>query len=183
MSAIVAGRFDRSPNADAALDALRLEGFADAEVDAFALNPPGQHALHPMGGDVHEDAGTRGAGMSALLGAALGLFIGLIVGSIASLYFGAPALFGIGALGALVGAFAGVMRTLHDPAPAEHTTTHPVEMPAGRMIAVCVDRAGTQDRAIGVLRRHGALEVGRAQGQWLDGGWRDFDPRSPLAAL
>jgi len=34
-----------------------------------------------------------------------------------------------------------------------------------------------------VLRRHGAQELGRARGQWRDGAWRDFDPRSPLAAL
>ena len=76
-----------------------------------------------------------------------------------------------------------LVRTLHDAGRRDHTPEHPVEMPAGRMIAVCVDRAGSEPRAINVLRRTGAREVGRAQGQWRDGGWRDFDPRSPLAAV
>jgi hypothetical protein len=56
-------------------------------------------------------------------------------------------------------------------------------MPAGRMIAICVDRAGSEDRAIALLRRHGASDLGRAPGQWRDGAWRDFDPRSPLATV
>src|SRR5881394_983284 len=183
MSNIVAGRFERSLDADAALEALHREGFAPAEIDAFAVNPPGQHALLPAGGDVHSDAGARHAGYGAAIGGALGLVVGLVVGSIASLHLGAPALWMIGGVGALVGAFAGVMSHLHDATPRDHTPEHPLEMPAGRMIAVCVDRAGSEPRAVSVLRRNGAREVGRAQGQWRDGGWRDFDPRSPLAAV
>ena len=183
MSRIVAGRFDRSIDADAALVALRREGFAEAEYDSFAVNPPGQHGLNPIGGDVHADAGTHGAGTTAVIGAALGLVVGLVIGSIASLHLGATALWLIGGLGAFVGAFAGVMKKLHNPRRSEHTTEHPVEMPAGRMIAVCVDRAGTEDSAVSVLRRNGARDVGRAQGQWRDGAWRDFDPRSPLATI
>jgi hypothetical protein len=184
MSMIVAGRFERSLDADAALTALSRDGFDQAEIDSFAVNPPGQHGLTPVGGDVHSDAGTLGAGTTAAIGAGLGLVVGAVIGSIASLHLGAPALYLIAGLGALVGAFAGVMRKLHDPKPAEHSHEHPaMEMPAGRMIAVCVDRAGSEPRAIDVLRRHGARDVGRARGEWRDGAWRDFDPRSPLAAL
>jgi len=184
MSRIVAGRFERSIDADAALAALRGEGFADAEIDSFAVNPPGQHALTPIGGDVHADAGTRGAGLSATIGAALGLVVGLVIGAIASLHLGAPALFFIGGLGALIGAFAGVMSRLHHPGRNEDTREHPArEMPAGRMIAVCVDRAGTEEHALAILRRSGARDIGRADGQWRNGSWRDFDPRRPLAAV
>jgi hypothetical protein len=183
MSMIVAGRFERSLDADAALVALNRDGFSETEFDSFAVNPPGQHGLHPVGGDVDEDAGTLGAGTTAAIGAGLGLVVGAVIGSIVSLHMGAPAFFLIAGLGALVGAFAGVMRKLHNPKPTEHTREHPVEMPAGRMIAVCVDRAGAEPRAIDVLRRHGARDIGRAQGQWLNGAWRDFDPRSPLAAV
>lgn len=183
MSNIVAGRFERSLDADAALDALLREGFPEAEIDSFAVNPPGQHGLHPAGGDVHSDAGARHAGYGAIIGGALGLVIGLVIGSIASLHFGAPALWLTGGAGALLGAFAGVMSHLHDATRLDHTPEHPLEMPAGRMIAVCVDRAGSEPRAVSVLRVYGAREVGRAQGQWRDGGWKDFDPRSPLAAV
>jgi len=183
MSTIVAGRFERSLDADAALEALRRDGFSQAEIDAFNVLPPGQHALSPLGGDVHSDAGAQHAGTGAAIGGALGLVVGLVIGAIASLHLGAPALWIIGGGGALIGAFAGVMGRLHDATRRDHTPEHPVEMPAGRMIAVCVDRAGSGDRAISVLRRHGALELGRTQGQWRDGGWKDFDPRSPLAAV
>ena len=183
MSHIVAGRFDRSLDADAALEALRRDGFSDEEIDSFHVNPPGQHGLHPAGGDVDSDAGARHAGHGALIGAGLGLLIGLVIGSIASLHLGAPALWIIGGLGALLGSIAGVMGKLHDAGRADHTAEHPVEMPAGRMVAVCVDRSGSEPRAIAALRRHHARDVGRTQGQWRDGGWRDFDPRSPLAAV
>jgi len=44
MSRIVAGRFDRSIDADAALERLKRDGFARSEVDAFYVGPPGQNA-------------------------------------------------------------------------------------------------------------------------------------------
>jgi hypothetical protein len=183
MSNIVAGRFERSLDADAALEALRRDGFPEAEIYDFAVNPPGQHGLHPAGGDVDSDAGAQHAGAGAAIGGALGLVVGLVIGSIASLHLGAPALWIIGGGGALIGAFAGVMSHLHGASRGDHSPQHPVEMPAGRMIAVCVDRAGSEARAVTILRQHGARGLGRAQGQWRDGGWRDFDPRSPLATV
>jgi hypothetical protein len=33
-----------------------------------------------------------------------------------------------------------------------------------------------------VLRELGARDLGRAEGTWRSG-WKDFDPRSPLAAV
>jgi hypothetical protein len=183
MSNIIAGRFERIVDVDGALEALRRAGFAPAEIDSFAVNPPGQHGLTPVGGDVHEDAGTRGAGSAAAIGAVLGLVIGAVIGAIASLHIGAPALFILAGLGAFIGAFVGVMSRVHDPRPGEHSTEHPIEMPAGHVIAVCVDREGTEPRAVSILRKQGATQVGRTQGQWRDGGWSDFDPRSPLATV
>jgi hypothetical protein len=182
MSKIIAGRFEGIADVDPALEALRRAGFSQAEIDSFAVNPPGQHGLHPIGGDVHEDAGTHGAGRSAAIGAGLGLLAGAVIGAIVSLHLGAPALYVIAGICALVGAFAGAMLRVHDPRPHEHTTEHPMEMPAGHVIAVCVDRDGTEPRAVTVLRDHGASEVGRAQGRWING-WRDFDPRSPMATV
>jgi hypothetical protein len=51
------------------------------------------------------------------------------------------------------------------------------------MIAVNVDRQGMELRALNVLKRCGARDVGRAEGEWRDGSWRDFDPRAPLATM
>ena len=68
MSRIVAGRFDRSVDADAALDALKRDGFSRTEVDAFYVGPPGQNARTPIGGDTQSDAGSRGCWRSRASG-------------------------------------------------------------------------------------------------------------------
>lgn len=155
MSQIVAGRFDRTLDADAALEALTLEGFARDEVDAFYVSPPGENALMPLGGDAPSSEGSRRGGMGAGIGAAIGLVAGLIAGALASFHAG----------------------------ERRHASLeHPVEPHGGRMIAVRVDRPGTVRSAAEILRQHNARDVGRAQGRWRNG-WRDFDPRNPLAAV
>ena len=178
MARIVAGRFDRSVDADAALDALKRDGFSRAEVDAFYVGPPGQNARTPIGGDTQSDAGSRGAGRAGAIGAGIGAVAGLIVGALIGFN---EALFACG-LGALVGAFAGVMTSLHGGSRREASPQHPVESRGGRMIAVRVDRSGSEALAVNTLRAHNARDVGRTEGEWRDG-WRDFDPRTPLATI
>ncbi len=51
MTPIIAGRFEQEAQADRAADALRQQGFAAEDVTVFYLNPPGQHATFPVGGD------------------------------------------------------------------------------------------------------------------------------------
>ena len=180
MSRIIAGRFDRSVDADAALETLKREGFSRQEVDAFYVSPPGQNAMTPFGGDApHSSEGSRKAGMGAAVGVAVGLAAGLIIGSL----IGAHAVLLACGLGALVGAFAGTMITLRGGNRRLASIEHPVEGRGGRMIAICVDRVGTEALAARILRANNAREVGRAEGVWRDGSWRDFDPRQPLAAV
>ena len=179
MSRIICGRFDRSVDADAALEALKRDGFARSEVDAFYVAPPGQHARTPIGGDAQADAGSLGAGRCGVIGAVAGLAVGLIIGSL----IGAHVVLLACGLGALAGGFAGAMVGLHGGVAREATREHPVEPRGGRMIAVCVDRAGTEHTAIDALRRNNARDVGRTEGTWRDGSWRDFDPRQPLATV
>jgi hypothetical protein len=180
MSRIIAGRFDRSVDADAALEALNREGFARHEIDAFYVSPPGQNAMTPIGGDApHSSEGSRKAGYGAAVGAAIGLAVGLIIGSL----IGAHAVLFACGLGALVGAFGGTMMTVRGGRPSEASIEHPVESRGGRMIAVLVDRDATEPKAINILRSCNAREVGRTEGVWRDGSWRDFDPRQPLAAV
>jgi hypothetical protein len=177
MSRIVCGRYDRTLDADAAVQALRREGFQPPEIDSFYVSPPGQNQLTPIGGDVHSDAGARHAGRGAAMGALVGVFAGLV----ASIHLGEASIFLGAFLGALIGAFAGAMTRLHGASKFEGTREHPVESRGGRMIAVNVDRGGTEDVAMGILRRTGARDVGRTFGEWRDGSWQDFDPRTPLA--
>jgi hypothetical protein len=47
------------------------------------------------------------------------------------------------------------------------------------MVAVRVDRAGTEPRAIETLSRFGARDIERTEGTWREGDWKDFDPRVP----
>jgi hypothetical protein len=86
-------------------------------------------------------------------------------------------------LGAYIGSFAGSMTRVRGGQRSSASVEHPVEPRGGRMIAVNVDRRGTEKRAIDLLKRHTARDVRRAEGEWSNGSWRDFDPRAPLAAV
>jgi hypothetical protein len=184
MSRIICGMFDRTLDADAALEELKREGFQGSDVDDFYVSPPGQHAMTPVGGDSpHASEGSRTAGIGAGLGAAVGAVLGAAAGWIVSGDLGLVVVpLGAG-LGAYVGSFAGSMMRVRGGRRDAASVEHPVEPRGGRMIAVNVDRAGTDRRAIEILRRHDARDVRRAEGQWADGSWRDFDPRAPLAAV
>ena len=183
MSRIICGMFDRTLDADAALEELKREGFRRAEIDAFYVSPPGQHDLTAVGGDSNSSEGSRTAGIGAGLGAAIGAVVGAAAGWLVSGDLGLVVIpLGAG-LGAYVGSFAGSMARVRGGQPAAASVEHPVEPRGGRMIAINVDRAGTEKRAIESLRRHSARDVRRAEGEWANGSWRDFDPRAPLAAV
>lgn len=53
----------------------------------------------------------------------------------------------------------------------------------GPMVAVCVDRPGSEAAAILILSRCGAWQIERAPGVWRDGGWADYDPAGPREVL
>jgi hypothetical protein len=182
MSHIVAARFDRSIDADAAVADLESEGFGTSEIESFYVSPPGQHGSYPLGGDSHSDAGARFGGLGALIGAVVGAGAGLALGTLASLEHGFVAIVLAIGLGAYIGSFIGAMVKLRHGRRRDATAEHPVEPRAGRMIAVNVDQPQMEARALAVLKRHAARELGRAEGEWRNGSWRDFDPRRPLGA-
>lgn len=181
MSRIIAGRFDVTVDADAAVAALRREGFNSEEIDSFYVAPAGQHAMTPLGGDSFSGEGARHAGRGALIGAIAGALVGFGIGWVVasgSDYAVIVLLFCTG-VGAYVGSFLGAMKKVRGGKRSQASIEHPVEPKAGRMIAVNVDRAGMDGRALKVLRELGARDVGRADGTWRNG-WKDFDPRVPL---
>ena len=181
MSKIIAGRFETQPEADRALEGLAKAGFSAQEYTSFYLAPAGQHAEYPIGGDAHHDEGTKRSGKTAAAGAAIGGVTGLAIGSAAAAaaepgFTAAGAIAGAG-VGAYVGSLAGGLKGTRSGDPEKASIEEPVERASGVMVAVCVDRDGTDGEALQVLQRHGALEVERASGEWRSGSWVDFDPR------
>ena len=180
MSKIIAGRFDATVDADAAIEALRREGFAGDEIDSFYVPPAGQNAMAPFGGDApHASAGSRFAGFGAIVGALVGAVLGALVGLAVDSRYGAVAVLFAAGVGAYLGSFVGTMRKVRGARPGEASVEHPAEPKGGRMVAVRVDRPGTDAAALRILREFRARDVGRADGTWRNG-WEDFDPRAPL---
>jgi hypothetical protein len=182
MAKLIVGRFDNIVDATHALDALPAEGFALREYGLFYVGPPGQHAIYPIGGDAYSDEGAKDAGKGAVAGAALGGAAGLAVGAAtaAALPFaGVVAVLAATGVGAYIGSLFGALSQTESGDPDEATPEHPVEQPGGPRIAICVDRPGTEPRAIEILKRFRAKDVSRAEGEWHEGNWKDFDPRVP----
>lgn len=185
MANIIAGIVETQEAMDRVLEALQAQGFGGDDLTTFYLNPPGQHATYPIGGDTHHDAGTKRAGKTAAAGAAVGGITGLALGSAVAAAtdsgLGAVAAIAGAGVGAYVGSLAGGLTGTEHAKPQEASTEEPAERNAGYMVAVRVDN-GDERKAIDTLRAHGAHEIGRASGVWLPGArpaWTDFDPRTP----
>ena len=183
MARIIAGRFETQHEADAALAALAAAGLEKHEYSCFYVLPPGQHDLQPTGGDApHHSEGTKDAGKTAVTGGAIGGVTGLALGTVAAAASepGFTAVAGIAgaAIGAYAGSLAGGLAGSRQSDPEKATPEEPAERNAGVLVTVNADRDGIEDRAIQTLRSHGAREIERAEGNWQDGSWIDFDPRS-----
>lgn len=180
MSKIVAARFPDMAGAQAVLEALPRQGFDRSEFQSFYLNPRGQHALHPAGGDSSADEGAEqadeGAVRGALIGACLGLLAGIVLWLIVDRLV---AVLALAALGAYVGSLVGALSRMRAGNARRATREHPVERPPGQMVAIQVDRPGAETRAIETLQRYGARDIERTEGEWRAGNWQDFDPRIP----
>ncbi|MDR5819646.1 glycine zipper domain-containing protein [Caballeronia sp. LZ043] len=178
MSLIIAGRFQTFPAAEAAAQRLFNNGFVEEDVTLFFVNPSGQHARHPIGGDVGTDAGASAAPKGAGKGVTIGAVAGAVVGAAIFAVFHAPLLVSVIAagVGAYVGSLVGAMSHTRKPktsAQAEEPMRH-----AGVVVAVHVSPE-TQGQAADALRAAGGVDIERASGRWKQGRWSDFDPLQP----
>src|SRR2546423_149775 len=78
MTRIIAAVFDDEQAATAAAHELRNAGFEAADLDQFALNPPGRHNRLPLGGDEDADPKAEGGDGGAVTGAAIGSAVGAV---------------------------------------------------------------------------------------------------------
>ncbi|SAK76028.1 membrane protein [Caballeronia fortuita] len=178
MSLIIAGRFQTFRAAETAAQKLFARGFLEEDVTLFFVNPSGQHARHPIGGDVATDAGARAAPKGAGKGVTIGAVVGAVIGAAIFAVFKAPLLVSVIAagVGAYVGSLVGAMshtKKPQDAAQAEEPARH-----AGVLVAVHV-APETQEQAAATLREEGGMDIERASGRWQQGRWSDFDPLQP----
>jgi hypothetical protein len=167
MSTIIAGEYDTFDEAGRASEALRAAGFDASSIAVFFNNAPGRHATFPIGGDEFADPEAQELNKGLAKGAAAGAGVG------AAAAVGGP-LAGAAAagVGAYVGGLAGVASEsqAHDDEPRKLW-----RRPAAVIVAVALERSG-EDGAIDALRRTGARNIERAEGDIRDGDWADFDP-------
>ena len=184
MSLIVAGRFHTFDKAEQAAAQLFTRGFLEEDVSLFYVNPPGQHAIFPVGGDVDVDRSMRpaqkGAGGGVVVGAVIGAGVGAAI--VAATHMSALVFVIASAVGAYIGSFIGAMGTTRHakddpPLAASHREDQQPVRESGVLLAVHVTDE-TRRMAEDVLRDAGALEVERASGRWQRGKWADFNPVS-----
>ena len=193
MTPIIAGRFDQESQATVAVESLRRQGFSSDEVSVFFLNPPGQHATFPVGGDSDASIGATDAHNGAMKGAAVGGAVGLGIGLAVSPLLGPLGpLAGAGAgayAGSLVGAFgdmkdpaeaaADAAETPHssDPLPPKSAPDVAAPRPCGYMVAARIADVIKRSTAVEILRSAGALDLEQAEGIWQAGKWVDLRSR------
>ncbi|HZZ12686.1 MAG TPA: hypothetical protein VFE79_18530 [Paraburkholderia sp.] len=178
MSLIVAARFTTFPAAEEAAQKLFNAGFVEEDVTLFFVNPRGQHARYPIGGDTGTDANAKEAPKGAGLGVTIGAVAGAVVGVGIFAAFSAPIIVSLIAagVGAYVGSLAGAMMATREGGKAGHRTPfHEETRDSGVLVAVHVSPDNQFDAAR-VLREAGGVSVERATGRWQQGRWADFDP-------
>ncbi|HTS23206.1 MAG TPA: hypothetical protein VMN79_15505 [Casimicrobiaceae bacterium] len=184
MTDIVAGRFEQQTDAQAAVERLLRHGFRRDDVSSFFVNPPGQHARFPVGGDRNVSPGARGAGVAAIAGGVIGGAVGLVFGLAASHVFGLVSTIAGAVAGAYLGVLAGALARLQDRKTARRTGADATEVRhGGIMVAAHTPTATSRDEAVRALRSSGAIDVEAAQGDWRQGQWADFDPTRPPARV
>src|SRR5262245_6447874 len=117
MATIIAANFETETQAERAVEKLNELGFAAERLCSFFLNPPGQHAAFPIGGDRDESPGAEHAEKGAAKGAAIGGAVGLAVGLAATPFAGPAAAVGGAGAGAYTGALVGALGTLGEHKP------------------------------------------------------------------
>ncbi|MDQ2961801.1 MAG: hypothetical protein M3R31_01380 [Pseudomonadota bacterium] len=170
---IVAGRFEQQADADAAVAELVRRGFDRDHVTSFFVNPPGQHAQFPLGGDRAVSPGAKTGGVGAATGAAVGGAVGLGLGLAATPVVGPVAVPAAAGVGAYVGALAGALGKMEDsPAEARPYEEAPPEVRhAGVVVAAHAPEPEQRASALDVLQAAGAqdIETPRAIGAMANG--------------
>lgn len=177
MSLIVAARFGTFEQAENTAAMLMKKGIHQDEIQLFFVNPAGAHARYRMGGDYFSDPAASGAHYGAVVGAAVVGLIGALVGGLLAFTLSdaiMPIVGGAG-VGAYIGSLGGAMYHLgRKPGPTEQVESVKKDRASGVVVAVHAEDEAERSVAM-ALHDAGGVEVERAQGQWVNGRWEDFD--------
>ena len=188
MATIIAGRVETQQRADDLMAQLQSNGLSASDMQVFYVNPPGQHGTYPIGGDVDADTGMKETSVGQASGIAAGAAAGLAAGAVAGAVIPplAPVLaVAMAGVGAYVGSMAGAMaatRTGEEEKLETETSTPDHDAygtrRGGMMLAVRVEPAN-EPLVIDALQAAAVDDIERAEGDWQEGGWVDFDPLRP----
>lgn len=176
MSTIIAGRFDEQTAVDAAVSALRSAGFPSDHISTFYVTPAGQHARYALGGDHDKSTGAQESAQGTAAGTTTGGLVGAAIGAVTTPLTGPIGAITGGLVGAHVGNLVGALGKMKDD---QGTEDAPAIRHAGLMVAVSTPNAQCEERAIAVLRDHGAQALESGAGHIVHGDWEDFDPSAP----
>ncbi|MDL2357390.1 MAG: hypothetical protein QFF03_19220 [Pseudomonadota bacterium] len=183
MSTVIAGHFQLQDEVDQARSELLGAGFREGQISAFFVNQPGQHDLTPIGGDHQVSAGAKETPIGVLEGAAAGGVVGVALGAATAVVTGPVGPIVGGLVGAHVGSLFSFSK-MKEGGEAEQGGENQLEpRKPGMLVAVAVDDAAGEQRALEVLRDLGAHHLERAEGSIVGGDWVDFDPLSMPAII
>ena len=182
MTTIIAGRFGQQEQVRHAIEEMVRNGFSSDQISSFYVNPAGQHAQTPIGGDRDESPGAKESTTGTVAGMATGGTVGAAIGAAT-----APVTGPIGAItgafvGGHIGSLVGSLTKMDDNGEAAEQNKVAIRQ-AGMVVAVSVPEPASEGQAIKVLRALGAEDIERSEGTIVDGDWQDFDPISAPALI
>ena len=175
MSLIVAARFETFEAAEQAAASMIEQGIRQEAIQVFFVNRTGPLDPHPKG-HPHPEAvqaeygAVKGAAVIGIVGALIGVAITYtLTDSLLPIVGGAG-------VGAYVGSLAGALYIMGRAKARQPGERPPAkERTSGVVLAVNAAPEAEQ-KIVRMLRAAGGVEVERAQGQWVDGRWEDFNP-------
>jgi len=154
MATIIAASLQLQNQAEEAVKQLVLAGFAPDKVTSFFVNPPGQHALYPIGGDEFSDA-TEESGKNTA-------FVEITETLIGVMHHKKPS------------------EHADSAEKSENVSASPAHTQrlrrAGMLVAVELADQTLQDKVVTLLSQLGATNIEKAEGEIINGEWHNFDP-------
>lgn len=188
MAKTVVGLFDSLIDAQNAVQDLVNNGVSREYISLVANDARGEFVNY----SANEVGAVEGAGAGAIGGGVLGGVLGMLIG------IGALAIPGIGPVlaagplaaalgsagaGAVVGAGVGALSggllgaLIGAGVPEEHAHYYAEGVRrGGTLVSISSVDEMTADKALGVLRRHNAVNIDTRGAEWRSSGWNRFDP-------